>query len=120
MSFATEGFSAMMSFLAICCQSAHEPIIGFVSAATVAGGAHVFADDKVPCHAMIVSADAANERRTSKAQNDKSNPRRQARNDVVRGSTFRTSVPARGLMHLGFFAVRKQFVEYQCIDAALA
>jgi len=60
-------------------------MIGLVSAATVARGAQVLGDDEVPCHAVIVSARAANERHTSKAQNDKSNPRRQARNDVVRG-----------------------------------
>jgi hypothetical protein len=85
MSFATEGFSAMMSFLAISYQNAHKPIIGLVSAATVARGAQVLDDEEIPCHAVTISADAANERHTSKAQNDKSNPRRQARNDVVRG-----------------------------------
>jgi hypothetical protein len=90
MAFATEGFSAIMSFLAICCQNAHEFIIALVSAATGARSAQVLGDDEVPCHGVYVLADEANERHTSKAQNDKSNPRRQARNDVVRGSTFRT------------------------------
>ena len=38
----------------------------------------------------------------------------------MRGSAFPTSVPARSLMYLAFFAFGKQFVEYQCIDATLA
>ena len=47
--------------------------------------AQIFGDDEIPCHAMIVSVDAASDRRKARARNDKSNPRRQARNDVVRG-----------------------------------
>src|SRR3989304_848419 len=90
MSFATEGFSALMSFLAIDCHSAqcqdtHKPMPRRGSAAAVARCAQVHADDEDPCHAVTISADADNERRNAKAQNDKSNPRRQARNDVVRG-----------------------------------
>ena len=110
----------MMNFLAIYCQNARKPIIELVSAATGARSAQILGNDEVPCHAVLVLADVAHERHTSRAQNDKSNPRRQARNDAVRGSTFRTSDPARGLMHLVFFVVRKQFVECQCIDAAVA